>query len=114
VSPKARPPKFSAFWKSLREELRRLVESSWREYRDAALKDGDAFFRRTREDLERWAALLARGQLTADEAAWLVRGKKDLATLAALEQAGLALAARDRFRDALLDVLGRSLQGLLP
>lgn len=113
MSPKARPPNFRAFWKGLRDELRRLVESSWREYRDAALKDGDAFFRKTREDLERWAALLAKGQLTADEVTWLVRGKKDLATLAALEQAGLALAARDRFRDGLLDLLGRSLQNIL-
>ena len=113
MSPQARPPNFTAFWKSLRQGLRSLVETSWREYRDAALKDGEAFFRKTREDLERWAALLSRGQLTAEEVEWLVRGKKDLARLAALEQAGLALAARDRFRDGLLDLLGRSLQNIL-
>lgn len=107
-------PDFAEFWKSLRDGLRQLVERDWRDYRDAALEDGEAFLTKTRADLERWATLLAGGQLSADEVAWLLQGKKDLALLQALRQAGLALVAQDRFRQSLLELLTSSLRKLAP
>jgi hypothetical protein len=99
------------FFEQLKANLAVLVEEQWREHRDAALHDGRAFVQTARADLERWLRLLEEGALTREDFAWLVQGKKDLAELEALKQAGLASARLDRFRMALVDtVIGTALR----
>ena len=70
-----------------------------------ALKDGQAFFKQARTDLERWTKALARGLLSKVDFEWLVRGKKDLAEMEALQQARLALVRVDQFRSSLIDLV---------
>jgi ABC-type ATPase with predicted acetyltransferase domain len=55
--------------------------------------------------LRRWTRELRDNELTKAEFADLVKGQKDLAQLAALTQAGLALAALQRFRDGLMKLV---------
>jgi hypothetical protein len=96
---------FAHFLEELTGKLAALAAQQWTAYRDAAISDGTAFVEKTRADLERWSQLLANGALTKDDFAWLVQGKKDLAELVALKQAGLALVRLDQFRTALVNLM---------
>ena len=69
---------FNEFLKVLKGNMGELARDSWKEYRNAAVKDGGSFIRKTKADLERWTMLLAEGKLTQDDFAWLVQGKRDL------------------------------------
>lgn len=100
-------PDFDAFFARLKEELVDLAESRLDALSDRAIQDGERFLDDSKEDLRRWTRLLEEGRLSEEDVASLVRGKKDLAEMAALKQAGLAAAEADRFRDALFDrILG--------
>ena len=96
---------FNDFLESLKKGLEELTKKNWKEFKDAAEKDGKAFFDKTKEDLKRWTKLLAQGDLSQDDFEWLVVGKKDLAEMEALKQAGLALVRLERFQNALISLV---------
>lgn len=95
---------FNDFLESLKKGLEELIQKNWKEFKDAAEKDGKVFFDKTKEDLKRWTKLLAQGNLSKDDFEWLVAGKKDLAELEALKQAGLAMVRLERFQNALISL----------
>ncbi len=96
---------FDDFIKALETELVEFAEYSWKTYKDAAVSDGKAFVEKSKADLERWIKMLAKGELTRDDFEWLIVGKRDLAELVALKQAGLAKVALDRFVNGLIDTI---------
>lgn len=96
---------FNAYLAALKTELPEFVAYSWKNEKSAALKDAQAFVQQAEEDLERWTALLARGDLTRDDFEWLVAGKKDLAELNALKRKGLSRVALERFINGLIDTI---------
>ena len=107
-------PDFKQFLDLLKDNIGALAAKSWKDFRDAAVKDGQAFIEKTKQDLDRWTGLLGQGKLTKDDFEWLVKGKKDLAELVALKQAGLAKARLDQFRGSLIDlVVGTALKFFL-
>jgi len=97
--------RFYDFLNALKDGLEQLVSQTLSDHRDAATRDSDAFLRKAKADLQRWTKALARGQLTKQDFAWLVEGKRDLAEMVALKQAGLALVQMDKFRNSLLDLV---------
>jgi len=97
--------RFDDFLTALKDGLKQLVAETVQDFSAAATKDGQAFLRKARADLERWTKALARGQLSKADFAWLVQGKKDLAELEALKQAGLSLVRVDQFRSSLIDLV---------
>jgi len=97
--------RFDDFLKALTDGLKELVTNSVQDFSQAATKDGQAFFKQARADLERWTKALARGQLSKADFEWLVQGKKDLAEMEALKQAGLGLVRVDQFRSSLIDLV---------
>jgi len=96
-------PDFDEFVGALKDEIVDLAETHLDEVRDRALRDAEQFLDDSRDDLERWTRLMEEGKLSEEDVASLVRGKKDLAKMKALKQAGLTAAEIDRFRNALLD-----------
>ena len=96
---------FKEFLDILKDETEKVVRAEWQDCKEAALRDGGAFVEKTKADLERWTALLALGSLSREDFEWLLKGKKDLAELEALKQAGLAQVRLDRFRDSILGVV---------
>ena len=105
---------FKEFLSTLADRVGELAVGSLKDFKDAAMKDGKAFLEKARVDLERWTALLEGGQLTPEEFEFLVKGKKDLAELAALKQAGLAKARMDKFRNSLVElVIGTAVEKFL-
>jgi hypothetical protein len=96
---------FDGFLANLKAKLADLLAETIKSRRDAAAKDVESFLQESRADLERWTRLLAQGDLSPEEFEWLVKARLDLAKMAALEQAGLAKVAMDRFKKALLGIL---------
>ena len=97
--------KLEEFFKALNKELVEFAEYSWKSYRDAAIRDGKEFLDKNKADIGRWIKLLASGDLNRDDFEWLVAGKKDLAEMFALKQAGLTKVAMDRFINGLIDTI---------
>lgn len=97
--------KFDDFIDALQKELVDFAEYSWKNFKDAAVKDAEDFVEKSKGDLERWTKLLAKGGLTKDDFEWLMVGKKDVIELVALKQEGLARVAMDRFMNGLIDTI---------
>ena len=66
---------------------------------------GREFVDAVRADLDEWARQLAAGKLSKSDFDFLVRGKKDLAEMNALTQAGLAAVRIERIRTASIDLI---------
>lgn len=88
---------------ALKDDVADLAEDHFDDLRDRAVNDSQSFVEETNEDIQRWAQKMANGQLSQAEFRSLLQGRKDLAEMEGLKQAGLAAAKVDKFRDALID-----------
>lgn len=104
--------RYDEFEDEVKERVGALAKKSWKAYRTEVLQDAEAFLAKSAVDLERWSRLLAKGDLSRKDFAWLLQGKKDLAELEALTQAGLSQIRLEKFRTALLDVVVDSAIGV--
>jgi hypothetical protein len=77
---------------------------SYKDFKDAAITDANAFFSEMDEDLQRWTGMLSTGELSEREFASLVKGEKDLLELHSLQQAGLVKVRVDMFTNGVLDL----------
>jgi hypothetical protein len=98
-------PDFSKFFNALSGKIADYAAESWKEYSEEVVKDGGAFLEKAKDDLERWSKELAEGKLSKEDFGWLVQGKKDLAEMEALKQAGLAKAQIDRCKNDILSMV---------
>lgn len=96
---------FDDFWTKLHVELVEYAVYSWRDDRDAAIRDGKDFLKKTKDDIQLWCKLLEERKITQDDFAVLLAGQKDLAGLVALKRRGLSDAELDRFVDGLIDAV---------
>lgn len=96
---------FDAFLQEVRAGAVVIAQREAKDFVTQAGADADRFARTLRADLEIWTGHLAAGQMTAADFAFLVRGKKDLAEMQALTQAGLAAIRIDRIRAAVIDLV---------
>lgn len=96
-------PDFDDFLDTLKDNVADLAEDHFDDLRDQAINDSHAFLEETKEDMHRWARKMENGQLSKAEFRSLLRGRKDLAEMEELKQAGLAAARVDEFRGALID-----------
>jgi hypothetical protein len=96
---------FSNFESAVLVGVRYLAEGTLKDCVDEALQDSKQFLDRTKQDLERWTGLLAKGDLNKEEFQFLVRGRADLAEMHLLTQAGLSQARLERFRSGLVKLV---------
>src|SRR5262249_28377664 len=96
---------FGDFGKAVRTGVQALAKRTLKDFVTQAQNDAQSFMKQAKKDHIRWTNRLAAKKMTKDEFADLVKGQKDLATLNALTQAGLALARLQRFRDALIKLV---------
>ena len=96
---------FTDFEKAVVAGVPALAKGALKDFAPQAQSDARSFLRQAKEDLRRWTRELRDNELTKAEFTDLVKGQKDLAKLAALTQAGLALAALQRFRDGLMKLV---------
>jgi exonuclease VII small subunit len=97
------------------QDLKTAVESYAKDkatdYWKETVGDANQFFEASKDQLERWTLRLAKGELTLDDFEWLVKGKKDVAEMTLLKQAGLSLIRIDEIKGGLLDVIVKTIIG---
>jgi hypothetical protein len=96
---------FNDFWENLIKGLEDLARKDLSDFQETAEKDGKAFLYRTKRDLQLWTDLMARGELKQEYFEWLVRGKKELAEMESLEQAGLSFDKIKKFKDTIISLI---------
>jgi hypothetical protein len=82
-----------------------LAKTLFRNYVGQATKDVDGFLQSAKEGIERATQLRLEGKIDDEDLEDLILGKKDLATMHALKQAGLAKAAVDTFVNGVVQIL---------
>lgn len=82
-----------------------LAETSVSNYKNQAIQDGRNLLAAIKDDLARWTNLLAQGSLKIDEFEFLVASEKEVITMNALEQAGLAALRISSFVEAALNII---------
>jgi hypothetical protein len=101
-------PTFNDFVSTLKNDLLDFAKENLEEYKDEILKDGTAFVKKTKSDLERWTDGLASGALSPEDFEFLLKGKKDLAEMEALKQLGLSKVRLDKITNGIIDVIAGS------
>ena len=101
-------PDINDFLVSLKDELLGFAEDNLNEYKDELLKDGNDFAKKLKNDLERWGQGLISGALNQKDFEFLVKGKKDLAEMEALKQAGLGKIKINKLRDGVIGIVVNS------
>lgn len=96
---------FDEFLDELKSALIDIAKDVGEDIKDELLQDGKAFVEKSRDDLQRWAQLLAEGKLTQNEFEYLLQAKKDLAEMEALKQKGLAEARIDKLKNAVFSAI---------
>ncbi len=105
---------FTSFLNELKDGVKQIVTHSFRDFAAAAEQDARSFLQRSQADLERLVGQLGDGSLTKEDFEFLVKGRKDVAEMQALRQAGLALVRIDQFRKSLLDLVVGTALRLVP
>lgn len=96
---------FDEFLQRVTGGITDLAKTMISDFKDQAIDDAKSFLEGTKEDIQRWITLLAKGDLTKEEFEFLVKSKKDLFNLHALTQAGVVLITIQKFRDAVIDLV---------
>lgn len=96
---------FNEFLNVLKDAVLDFASQNWKDQLEAVTADGNAFIDKAKEDLMRWTQLLAEKKISANDLEWLVKGKKDLAEMEALKQAGLAQVKIDSCKAGLVDLV---------
>jgi hypothetical protein len=105
--------KFDAFLKEVKNGVIAVAKGEAKEFAKQAGADGRKFADAIRADLDKWARQLAAGELSKSDFNFLVRGKKDLAEMDALTQAGLAAVRIERIRTASIALIVKAASKLV-
>jgi hypothetical protein len=87
------------------EKSKELAQTLFKKFTDQAVSDTKDFLQRSKGGIDRATALFASEQIDKDDFEDLILGKKDLAEMHALKQAGLASATIDTFVNGVLQIL---------
>lgn len=96
---------FDDFTEALKAGAKDLAKEIFDGYGEEAKNDTQAFLDKAKEDLQRWARLLAEGAITEQDFTDLVQAKKALAEIHALRQTGVALTKLERFRSQFMNLV---------
>ena len=104
---------FQEIFKELKDEAVKLALSTFKEYKDAAKTDAVDLIESLKDNLENWTVQLAEGKLSKADFEFLVLAQKELIEMNALKQAGLALIKADEFKNGLLNLVVKTVVGLI-
>ncbi len=97
--------KFDDFVAAVLTGVKDLVKNIIDGFEDQAGEDAKAFLDKMQNDLQKWAMLRAEKKITDQDFIDLVQGKKALAEIHALTQAGIATIKLERFRTELIKLV---------
>ena len=89
----------------LKDGIKELAKKEAKDFVVQAQGDAEKFLDDIKQDLATWVKQLAKGELSENDFKFLVRGRKDVAEMAALKQAGLAQVAIQRIVNGVIDLV---------
>jgi hypothetical protein len=101
-------------FKNIEDQIKNLVEESFKGLTKEANADATAFLQMTAESLKRWAQEYQDGKLTQDDVEDLLLGQKDLAAMEGLKQIGVAAIKLDTFKNNILNIFLNVVTQLIP
>ncbi len=104
---------FQKIFKGLEDEAIKLAIAGFTQYKDQAKTDAVNLMESLKVNLENWTIQLAEGKLSKDDFEFLVLAQKELIEMNALKQAGLALIKADEFKNSLLNLVVKTVIGLI-
>lgn len=96
---------FDKFLQELKDGAVEIAKREATGFVREATSDGTAFLNAVKADLQTWTQQFAEGKLSKEDFEFLVKGKRDLAKMETLKQAGLAAIQVDKIRVALIDLI---------
>ena len=87
------------------EKSKELANTLFKKFVNQAVADTHDFLQSSKDGITRAGLLFAEGKIDRDDFEDLILGKKDLAEMHALKQAGLASATIDTFTNGVLQIL---------
>lgn len=104
---------FQEIFNGLKDEAVKLGLSTFNAYKNQAKTDAVSLLENLKENLENWTIQLAEGKLSKSDFEFLILGQKELIEMNALKQAGLALIKADEFKNSLLNLIAKTIIGLI-
>lgn len=104
---------FEEILKALRDSLLKLISEEYEDFTDAAQEDIEAFLTASRDKLERWTKLLANGEITLEEYAWLLNSQKDLFVMRTLYNAGISKMRIEVFKNKVINTIIDVVSGII-
>lgn len=104
---------FQKVLNGLKDEVAGLAMQTLNNYANEAKADGLQLVESLKTDIISWGKELIEGKMTKDDVEFLVLGKKELIQMNALKQAGLGLVKVDQFKNSLLQLIIKTITGLI-
>ncbi|MFN0276725.1 MAG: hypothetical protein ACKVPJ_13340 [Chitinophagales bacterium] len=105
---------FDQIFDELITKTKELIALTVKNYISQAEADTTRFLNESKNKFEKWAKLLLEKRLSIDEFEWLIQSQKDLLTMEALKQAGLAKIRIDQFKNSLLNLVTDVILAAIP
>lgn len=110
----AKQVNFNEIFNQLKDDVVGLAKSTLNNYGKEAEEDGRELLNSIEEKLKRWTLLLANGDLTTEDFEFLVNSQKDLVTLHALKEGGLAHAEIEQFKNNVFNTIVETVIRIIP
>ena len=104
---------FQKLFDKLKDEVIQLAMTTFNQYKNEAKTDALSLLGEIEANLKTWTLQLAGGQLSTKDFEFLVLAQKELVEMNALKQAGLALIKADEFKNSLLNLITKTVVGLV-
>jgi hypothetical protein len=95
----------NTFVKNVEAAAKNLAETLFKKYTTQAKDDTEQFLQAAKDGIARSALLYQEKKIDKEDLEDLIQGKKDLAEMHALKQAGLASAAIDAFVNGVIQIM---------
>ncbi len=96
---------FEEILKKLKENLLKLVQDEYDDFKDSGEEVVDDFLNNSKEKLEKWTNLLANKIITLEEYKWLLKSQKDLFEINALYSAGVSKIRINKFKNKAINTI---------
>ena len=104
---------FEKLFRQLVEDVTDVIKEKLGEFADEGKADIQIFLEASKENVKRWAGLVATGELTLNDLEWLLKSQKDLLLLTALYQAGVSKITLGRLKNTIIKTIVRTVADFL-
>ena len=105
---------YNLFLEKLKKNLQKTALKFGKEYSNQLVKSGENFAQKSKKNIEEWIKAANSGKLSRDDLKWLLASEDDLAQMEVLKEKGLALAQKDKLREAFVNSIIDTVFQMIP